>query len=483
VSLHFIFANNEKLWYENLAHRGGFGLRPTKRSKERLRTVELFAGVGGFREGLRRAGGFEVVWSNQWEPGARDQFASKCYVSHFEHDHHVCDDIERVLDVCEGKQSPPLIGGSEYMIPEHDLLVGGFPCQDYSVAKPLNQAHGIIGKKGVLWWQIYRLLKLKGDSRPRFVLLENVDRLLKSPGRQRGRDFAIILSCFRQLGYTVEWRVINAADYRFPQKRRRVFILAQRTEFSNPLRGPEEWLQRGLLGHAFPIAKVEKNLFGESDIDQFELPADPHEATIRFGMGRERHNFCNAGVMIDGLVWTRRVEADQTARQTSEASTLGEVVAKTDEANVPREFYVAPERLETWKYLKGAKNEERVHKKSGATYFYTEGALPFPDPLDRPARTILTAEGGSSPSRFKHIIEVGRGKYRRLVPDELEELNGFPRGWTATGMSDIKRAFCMGNALVVGVVERIGGSIWQATRAVRGRNHLLYEPERLPLKR
>lgn len=461
VSLHFIFANSVEPVVRNLAqHREeGSGLKSNRRSQAPVRTVELFAGVGGFHEGLRRTRGFQVVWSNQWEPGARDQFASNCYVSHFGAKHHVCDDIERVLDVCEGKQSPPLIAAEAYSIPDHDLLVGGFPCQDYSVAKPLNQAKGIIGKKGVLWWQIYRLLKLKGEKRPQFVLLENVDRLLKSPGSQRGRDFAIILSCFRQLGYTVEWRVINAADYAFPQKRRRVFILAQRTEFSNPLRGPEEWLQQGVLGRAFPILPVEKDLFGQSELDQFELPADPHEATIRFGMGRERHNFSNAGVMTDGLVWTRRVEADSESRQTSEATTLGEVVSKTDKATVPREFYVAAEKLGTWKYLKGAKNEERVHKKSGGTYFYTEGALPFPDPLDRPARTILTAEGGSSPSRFKHIIEVGKGKYRRLIPEELEELNGFPRGWTDTGMSDIKRAFCMGNALVVGVVERIGKAI------------------------
>jgi DNA (cytosine-5)-methyltransferase 1 len=430
-----------------------------RRIRQRIRTVELFAGVGGFREGLRRAGGFEVVWSNQWEPGARDQFASKCYVSHFGADHHVCDDIERVLDVCEGKQTPALLAADTYALPDHDLLVGGFPCQDYSVAKPLNQAKGIIGKKGVLWWQIYRLLKLKEACKPRFVLLENVDRLLKSPGRQRGRDFAIILSCFRQLGYTVEWRVINAANYGFPQKRRRVFILAQRTEFSNPLRGPEESLHNGILGCAFPILPVERDLFGQSEFDHFELPLDPHEATIRFGMGREKHSFSNAGVMIDGMVWTRRVEADPAGRQTSEASTLGEVVARTDETKVPREFYVAPERLKTWEYLKGAKNQERIHKKSGAPYFYTEGALPFPDPLDRPARTILTGEGGTSPSRFKHIIEVEKGNYRRLIPEELEELNGFARGWTDVGMSDIKRAFCMGNALVVGVVERIGKSI------------------------
>lgn len=429
--------------------------RPRKNGKS-LRVVELFAGVGGFRLGLELAGGFEVVWSNQWEPNARDQFASKCYESHFGPTGHVCEDIEKVLDIAEGKANPPLINPERYVVPDHDLLVGGFPCQDYSVAKPLNQAHGIIGKKGVLWWQIYRLLKLKGEKKPRIVLLENVDRLLKSPGRQRGRDFAIILSCFRQLGYSVEWRVINAADYGFPQRRRRVFLLAQRAEFSNPLQSPVDKLTQGILGRAFPIAPFD-TLPGleEGLLESFELPDDPHEATLRFGMGEEGRQFKSAGSMVDGTVWTVQVTPDPT-RNPEAPRTLGEVVGTTRPEAINAEFFVSRDKLQTWRYLKNAKNEPRIHKSSGAEYVYTEGALPFPDPLDRPARTVLTAEGGSSPSRFKHIIQAPDGRYRRLIPEELEELNGFPRSWTATGMTDIKRAFCMGNALVVGVVERIG---------------------------
>ncbi len=438
-------------------------MRRSHKNGERLRVVELFAGVGGFHLAFRNAGGFEVVWSNQWEPGARDQFASNCYEAHFGSERHVCDDIERVLDVAEGKIPPPsdlFETRRKYEIPSHDLLVGGFPCQDYSVAKPLNQAHGIIGKKGVLWWQIYRLLKMKADSRPRFVLLENVDRLLKSPGRQRGRDFAIILSCFRNLGYAVEWRVVNAADYGFPQKRRRVFMAAQRTEYLSPLRSPMEVVRHGILGRGLPVVPSEA-LPGleEALLESFELPEDPHEATIRFGIDEEQHEFKNAGMMVDGMVYTIQVTPESAARDTQSPSTLGEVVARTRLDDIGPEYFIPFDKLDTWRYLKGAKNEARIHKESGAEYFYTEGALPFPDPLDRPARTVLTGEGGSSPSRFKHVIQVPDGRFRRLIPDELEELNGFPRGWTKTGMTDIKRAFCMGNALVVGVVEKIGKSI------------------------
>src|SRR5947209_6820112 len=218
--------------------------------QEKLTAVELFAGVGGFRLGLEKTGRWEVAWSNQWEPGSRSQFASNCYVSHFGEEGHVCEDIEKVLGHLEtGAPVSDELFQKVPPIPKHDLLVGGFPCQDYSVAKPLNQAHGIKGKKGVLWWQIYRLIEA---HKPRFVLLENVDRLLKSPGGQRGRDFAIILSCFRDLGYAGEWRVINAADYGFPQRRRRIFILGISKDAIDPAASPMNRILRdGILARAF----------------------------------------------------------------------------------------------------------------------------------------------------------------------------------------------------------------------------------------
>ena len=190
--------------------------------------MELFAGVGGFRLGLQPAG-WSVIWSNQWEPSTKTQHASDCYVAHFGARGHSNEDISRILDRVER---------SECFLPEHDLLVGGFPCQDYSVARTLNQAAGLVGKKGVLWWEIYRLLSVR---QPRFIFLENVDRLLKSPAYQRGRDFAVMLACLAGLGYTVEWRVVNAADYGFPQRRRRVFIVGEHT--ASRVSDPKSMLQ------------------------------------------------------------------------------------------------------------------------------------------------------------------------------------------------------------------------------------------------
>ena len=175
---------------------------------EKIRTVELFAGVGGFRLGLEQASErFQTVWANQWEPSTEDQWAFRCYAKHFGESHnHVCKDIAAI---------------DKDKIPDHDLLVGGFPCQDYSIAK--KGAKGIEGKKGVLWWQIDEILDKK---RPLYVLLENVDRLIRSPAKQKGRDLSIILRCFYEKGYAAEWRVINAADYGQAQRRRRTFLLA-----------------------------------------------------------------------------------------------------------------------------------------------------------------------------------------------------------------------------------------------------------------
>ena len=402
--------------------------------------IELFAGVGGFRIALESAG-WNVTWSNQWEPSTKKQHASECYERNFGDGIHVCEDITKVLDSLES-------GENEFSVPHADLVVGGFPCQDYSVAKSAGQAHGIVGKKGVLWWQIHRLLFM---TKPPFVLLENVDRLLSSPASQRGRDFAIILASLSELGYVVEWRIVNAAEYGFPQKRRRVFIVAILEDSIGEPIEPQSWIfSQGILAQALPVVRqpVQAPL---ADGD-FGLEGDLVDITNEFGKGLARTPFKNAGVMFHKKVWTVAVKAECEAPRRTLRSIL------LDDRDVPEEFFVSDEQLPAWEYLKGAKREERKHRGTGTPYTYSEGAIPFPEHLDQPSRTILTAEGGSTPSRFKHLIRTDEGRYRRLTPVELERLNGFPDGWT-DGMPDTKRAFCMGNALVVGVPQLIAKSI------------------------
>lgn len=421
-------------------------------SKE-IKVAELFAGVGGFRLGLDgyhdpahpefdmpSAGPFKTIWANQWEPPGTKarQFAARCYESHFGDGSVVNEDINQVLDQVEAGENP---------LPTIDMVVGGFPCQDYSVARPLSQAHGIEGKKGVLWWDIYRFLKIqndRSDDAARYCLFENVDRLLKSPASQRGRDFAIILSCLAERGYSVEWRVVNSAEYGFPQRRKRIYIFAER----NADWTIETRLQDGVMSRAFPMESP-----NEENTREVFVPEDPYDASENFNLTGKTSPFMDAGVMVGHRVLTCPV----SERYAGPRKTLGDVLVPIDE--VPEEFFIEPEQLPKWEYLKGSKREERTNKKTGFTYWYSEGQMAFPDATDRPSRTILTGEGGRGASRFKHVIKCEDGRYRRLVPDELDQLQGFPRGWTNTGMTDGNRAFCMGNALVTGVPHLIGKAI------------------------
>lgn len=412
-----------------------------------IKVAELFAGVGGFRLGLEgygnplqpqfdmpAAGPFKTIWANQWEPPGTEskQFAARCYIARFGDGELVNDDINKVLDE---------YAAGERDIPDVDMVVGGFPCQDYSVARPLSQSSGIEGKKGVLWWDIYRFLELK---KPRYAIFENVDRLLKSPARQRGRDFAIILSCLASLGYRVEWRVVNSAEYGAPQRRKRVYIYC---EFG----GNDDLLLRledGVMAKAFP-AVIDRP-------DLFDIPKEPYVASEEFGMGDKVSKFKAAGAMVDGHVLT----CGFTEEYHGVRRVLADVLV--DDSRVPGEFFIDPESIARWEYLKGSKREERIDKKTGFTYTYSEGSMSFPDPTDKPSRTLLTGEGGTGPSRFKHVIRCADGRLRRLVPDELDMLQGFPAGWTDTGMTDGQRAFCMGNALVTSVPHRIGLAMCEA---------------------
>jgi len=398
-----------------------------------IKVAELFAGVGGFRIGLKRASDrFSVVWSNQWEPSTKRQAASEIYAARFGDAGHCNADISAV----------PVKD-----IPKHDLLVGGFPCQDYSVARTLKQAQGLAGKKGVLWWEIHRILQA---HQPAFLLLENVDRLLKSPTGQRGRDFAVMLASLADLGYVVEWRVINAADYGMPQRRRRVFIQGYRTgtALGKQLlehKDPSTFiLHDGLFAEAFPA--VEKG-----SVSSFDLKGDLADITKQFNSGKRTATspFANAGVLVGRRVHTLAVLPNYHGPYT----VLGDLLLPPKE--VPKEFLVPATKVKDWLYFKGGKKEIRTNATSGFSYNYSEGAMVFPDPLDKASRTIVTGEGGASPSRFKHVVRTPEGKLRRLTPVELERLNMFPDGHTE-GASYAQRAFFMGNALVTGIVERVG---------------------------
>ena len=404
--------------------------------ENKIKVVELFAGVGGFRIGLERSSDrYDTVWANQWEPGKKLQHAYDCYVSRFgKSENHVNEDIAI----------------AKKYIPSHDLLVGGFPCQDYSVAR--TGAKGIEGKKGVLWWHIKDIIE---EHRPDFIILENVDRLLKSPSSQRGRDFGVILRCLNDLDYAVEWRIINAADYGYAQRRRRVFLAAfkKSTTIYNELaetayNEDDSFLynrlyNNGFFSSIFPVQMdVNTEKLSKNMIDQLSF-ADLPELSETFSAP-----FFNSGIMIDGNVISKEVTPTEM-----KATTLGDI-RHTEPVD---EKYFLNGSLEKWEYLKGAKRIERI-RPNGEPYYFSEGAISFPDYLDKPARTMLTSE--SSVNRSTHVIEDAvTGNLRLLTPIECERLNGFEDDWTNTGMPEKYRYFTMGNALVVPIVEKIGNRL------------------------
>lgn len=388
---------------------------------------ELFAGVGGFRLGFDRLeSGWETTWFSQWEPGARTQWAHDCYVQHFgdssdlNNEFHTGEDISTM-----DKQA----------IPNHTLLVGGFPCQDYSVAHTLSSSHGIEGKKGVLWWQIRDTIIAK---KPPFCIFENVDRLLKSPAKQRGRDFGVILACLAKEGYSVEWRVVNAAQYGAAQRRRRIFIFAYRNDtiYGQKMADISADMiikNGGLMAKAFPIQNI-------GQITETVIGGDIVDVSDNFAFAFE-----TAGYMCKGRIYTAKV-----TEQEEEPITLGKILQTT----VDDKFYITNEKMPKWTYLKGAK---KIPRKSadGHEYTFSEGPIAFPDPWDRPGRTMLTSE--STLNRSTHVVsDPGTGRLRLLTPVEAERLQGFDDEWTNTGMPDRMRYFCMGNALVVPMITRMG---------------------------
>lgn len=398
-------------------------------NKHNLQVMELFAGVGGFRLGLERSNPdlFNVSWANQWEPSRKSQDAFTCYTRNFNQGEHVNKDIAE-------------ISNEEFQRINPDMVVGGFPCQDYSVARSLSGEKGIQGKKGVLFWEIKRVLE---NSHPKYILLENVDRLLKSPSNQRGRDFAVMLATLNELDYDVEWRIINAADYGFSQRRRRVFIFAYKNSISfaksqRKLKQEDIVFNKGFFAPTFPVEKEAYN----NRIEEVVLPDDILDISDNFSF-----NFHPAGVMQDGVIYSAHLQPIL-----KRSVTLGEILL--DEKEIEETYYLSTEEEEKFDYLRGPKKIKRTTA-DGHEYYFSEGGMSLTDCLNKPGRTMLTSEG--SKNRSTHIVDINNRK-RVLTPIECERLNGFPDNWTI-GMSDRMRYFCMGNALVVGLIELIGNRI------------------------
>lgn len=414
-----------------------------------MRVLELFAGVGGFRIGLEKANPtlFQTKWANQWEPSRKSQDAFEVYNYHFPDSDNINTSISEIPD-------------EKFASMDADMIVGGFPCQDYSVARSKKNELGIEGKKGVLFWEIIRVTSI---IRPKYLILENVDRLLKAPSKQRGRDFAIMLTAFNNLGYSVEWRVINAAEYGRSQRRRRVFFFVYRndTEFAEEIdrkfevpdivfeenKYDDYIYNSGLFATQFPVKTIplkKRHVYYELSDDLVDV-SDNFTGTV-----------WNSGIMRFGKYYS----IDTIPDYDGQPITLGEILQP--EKDVAEKYFVNDSgKLEKFQYLRGAKRIERTSS-DGHSYIYSEGEMSPYDNLNLPGRTMLTSEG--SVNRSTHFLKVN-GKYRLLTPIEAERLQDFPDDWTAkkkisdgtiVDVSDKMRMFFMGNALVTEIVKEIG---------------------------
>lgn len=420
-----------------------------------MKVFSMFDGVGGFIVGLNDADStyFQTLYSNQYEPSRKSQDAFEVGLYRFPDMEHIPDDVA----IIENKK---FVEMKENGV---DMIVGGFPCQDYSVARSKKHEMGIKGKKGVLFWEIIRATE---HIKPKYLILENVDRLLKSPSKQRGRDFAIMLAAFNKLGYSVEWRVINAADYGRAQRRRRVFFFVYRNDtgwakhwdkeldclpqdniFNDDVTLYENYIfKNGLFARQFPVSTVAyKNRYSYG-----ELSSDIVEISDTF-VGQ----VWNTGVMRHGKYYT--IDTEPTFEETP--IPLADILVPENE--VPKNLYVTGKKLEKFKYLRGPKKIQRTSA-DGHQYIFSEGGMSPYDSIDLPGRTMLTSEG--SVNRSTHLLYINN-KYRLITPIEAERMQDFPDDWTRykkTSSGEIAevsyrmRMFFMGNALVTGIVKRIG---------------------------
>ena len=362
---------------------------------KKLKVVELFAGVGGFRIGLEgfnsksslsnykefKRFNFDVIFSNQWEPNYKNQFASRVYESIWgDKDHYNMDIKELIKDLPNS-------------IPDHDVLVGGFPCQDYSVAKNLNKADGIIGEKGSLWWSIYEIIKSK---KPKYLILENVGNLINSPREDKGKDFSLILKSFDEQGYAVEWKVINAAEYGMPQKRKRIFIVAYLINSPVERKIKNKNLiklisSEGLISRKFncfeesiKIKKgfLENNLNSQAKKKFNHLKKSPFLDTgfmsnSKFFCSKTKPKFDGTKINLEDIIEKNMEDKKAFFLKTKKLTKNIEIKFSNGKKTILKT------NIDKLKFYKSAKEIIKINKE-GYEYNYREGSIKFPDSLKDP---------------------------------------------------------------------------------------------------
>jgi len=371
-----------------------------------VRFIELFAGIGGFRLGLEKAGKFECVYANEF-----DKYAAQIYEKNFGEK----PDTRDIREV------------SSEEIPDHELLTAGFPCQSFSVA---GKRGGFADTRGTLFFEIARILR---DKRPNYFLLENVKGLLS---HESGKTFQTIIGVLTDIGYDLQWEVLNSKGFGVPQNRERVFIIGHLRTLPRP--------------KVFPIGRTNQKALEY-------ITGGGINKWLKGGKNQSRNNSQGQRVYAtSGVATTQSAQGGGWGAKTG-LYTIG--MSRKHSRMRDGDFCTLDAN-----YYKGLANQERpavavAWSKSHRTgksesdrkrknYGEIEERLKIGE-----FNTINTGEGGKSQST-QNFVSCAVG-IRRLTPTECARLQGFPDDWHG-GVSDARAYKAYGNAVTVNVVEEIG---------------------------
>ena len=363
-----------------------------------MKYLSLFSGIGGFELGIQQAYGYlrdngksetgtsdipttrystsSTVGLGDWrneQPecigySEIDKYAVQIYQQHFSHTNY--GDIT-TLNATE--------------LPDFDLLVGGFPCQAFSIA---GKRRGFNDTRGTLFFDIARILK---EKRPRLLVLENVKGLLS---HDNGRTFKVIISTLIELGYDIQWQVLNSKNHGVPQNRERVFIVGHLRGTGRP--------------QVFPFGETNRATNKGLEQENTEVASTLRS---RYGNGTGSH-------------------LQQLNNPTHSNNRI------YGEDGISPTLNTAQGGLRQPKVAIPVLTPDRPNKRQNGRRFKEDGEDSF----------TLTGQD-------KHGVSDGV-KIRRLTPTECERLQGFPDGWTAT-VSDTQRYKTLGNAVTVNVIRDI----------------------------
>lgn len=406
-----------------------------------LNYASLFSGIGGFDIGFDRAG-MRCVAQAEW-----DQAASEVLKHHWPNVTHLKD----VRDVTRDS------------FRSIDVLCGGFPCQDVSVA---GKRAGLDGERSGLWFEFYRIIK---EHTPRWVVIENVPGLLTS---NRGRDFAVIIDGLVKCGYRVAWRVLDAQYFGLAQRRKRVFIVAsfgdgRCTEVLFEREGSDRntsasreagesitgTLAAGAHPSGFNGRDAERGMLvpfsnrGKTTGDIAEtIRAGSHGALPMLAEAIDARNSCSNGG-VSGTLQSKKSGGYSL-------NYINPVAFMAGQGANARSIAACDDFSPTLKGVASGTNQVPT-----IAYHASTGEDVSPS---------LTSEGadGSEDGRGRHAFAVNSYGVRRLTPTECERLQGFPDGHTAVnGQSDSRRYKQLGNAVAVPVAEWIARRIVAADTA------------------